>query len=93
MSLSEANSFQLTWGEPTHGVSGLYTTYTSFRFPQSLDYVLSYHIQQGLSREIYASWAINFINQHMVYGTLINPVILYDHLPYIDMIYSYAQPT
>jgi hypothetical protein len=24
MSLSEANSFQLTWGEPTHGVSGLY---------------------------------------------------------------------
>ena len=29
MSLSEANSFQLSWGEPTHGLSGLYLIHTS----------------------------------------------------------------
>ena len=29
MALSEANSFQFTWGEPTHGVSGLYSVNTS----------------------------------------------------------------
>ena len=30
MSHTEANSFQFTWGEPTHGVSGLYSTMYTF---------------------------------------------------------------
>ena len=41
MSLSEANSFQFTWGEPTCGLAGLYSVNNIVFLPSlSTDYVL-----------------------------------------------------
>ena len=41
MSLSEANSFQFTQGEPTHGLAGLYSVNNIVFLPSlSTDYVL-----------------------------------------------------
>ena len=54
MTRIRSHSFHLSWGEPTHGVYGIYSIYTSGSLLSNSDHTLYYHTVQGLSSKKYS---------------------------------------
>ena len=54
MTRIRSHSFHLSWGEPTHGVNGIYSIYTSGSLLSNSDHTLYYHTVQGLSSKKYS---------------------------------------
>ena len=53
MTRIRSHSFHLSWGEPTHGVYGIYSIYTSGSLLSNSDHTLYYHMVQGLSSSFF----------------------------------------
>ena len=53
MTRIRSHSFHLSWGEPTHGVYGIYSIHTSGPLLSNSDHTLYYRVVQGLSSSFF----------------------------------------